>query len=77
MSAVNGQVVAYCSALAQARRMLEKRLITRDEYTRIDSVMLNKYNLPTNSIYRDIRLLTGAVRANMSHHTEVTSCREP
>jgi len=71
MSAVNGQIFAYCSAMAQARRMLEKRLITRDEYARIDRMMLEKYNLPTDSLYRDIRLLTGVVRANMSHHTEV------
>ena len=77
MSAVSGQIVAYCSAMAQARRMLEKKLITRDEYTRIDTVMLKKYNLPAYSLYRDIHLLTGAVRANMSHHTEVTVCREP
>jgi hypothetical protein len=77
VSAVNGQIIAYCSAMAQARRMLEKRLITRDEYTRIDRMMLGKYNLPVDSLYRDIRLLTGAVRANMSHHTEVTVCLEP
>jgi hypothetical protein len=72
VSAMNEQILAYCSAMAQARQMLEKRLITRDEYIKIDAIILEKYNLSSYSIYRDIRLLTGAVRANMSHHTEVT-----
>ena len=68
--------LAYCSAMAQARRMLELRLITRDEYSKIDTLMLKKYNLPTNSLYRDIRLITTAVRVNMSHHTGVIQCPE-
>ncbi|HRX09977.1 MAG TPA: hypothetical protein P5559_12580 [Candidatus Limiplasma sp.] len=63
-------VLAYCSAMAQARRMLEKRLISQAEYIKIDDLILEKFNLPTNSIYRDIRLITAAVRANMSHHKE-------
>ncbi len=71
------QVLAYCSALAQARRMLELRLISQAEYIKIDAVMLEKYNLSSYSIYRDIRLITAAVRANMSHHTEVIQCPEP
>jgi len=29
---MNGNVLAYCSAMAQARRMLSLRLITREEY---------------------------------------------
>lgn len=71
------QVLAYCSAMAQARRMVNMRLISQAEYTKIDAVLLNKYNLPTTSIYRDIRLITATVRANMSHHTEVIQCPEP
>ena len=68
---MNEQVFAYCSAMAQARRMLEQQLITKPEYAKIDALLLKKYNLSSNSIYRDINLITAAVRANMSHHTEV------
>jgi hypothetical protein len=74
---MNENVLAYCSSMAQARRMLGQRLITQAEYEIIDALMLEKYNLSSYSIYRDIRLLTGAVRANISHHTEVTKCLEP
>ena len=68
--------LAYCSAMAQARRMLEQRLITQAEYQKFEALMLKKYNLSQNSIYRDIRLITATVRANMSHHTEVIQCPE-
>ena len=70
------QVFAYCSAMAQARRMMDMRLISLAEYIKIDTMMLKKYNLPANSIYRNIHLITAAVRANMSHHTEVIQCPE-
>ena len=77
MSTMNEQVLAYISVMAQARRMLAKRLITQSEYVKIDTLMLKKYNLSSDSLYRDIRLITAAVRANMSHHTEVIQCPEP
>ena len=77
MSAMNEQVLAYCSAMAQARRMLDQRLITQNEYIKIDAMMLEKYSLSPNSLYRDIRLITAAVRVNMSHHTGVIQCPEP
>ncbi len=70
------QVLAYCSAMAQARRMLVRRLITQDEYLKFDTLMLEKYKLSSSSIYRDIRLITAAVRVNMSHHTGVIQCPE-
>ena len=73
---MNEQVLAYTSAMAQARLMLDMRLISQAEYAKIDALMLEKYNLSPNSLYRDIRLITAAVRANMSHHTEVIQCPE-
>lgn len=76
MSAMNEQVLAYCSAMAQARRMVNMLLISQAEYTKIDAMMLKKYNLSATSIYRDIRLITAAVRVNMSHHTGVIQCPE-
>ena len=76
-TSMSERVIAYISAMAQARRMLVKRLITQSEYVKIDAMMLEKYYLSSSSIYRDIRLITAAVRANMSHHTGVIQCPEP
>ena len=42
---MNDNILAYCSAMAQARRMLSLRLITKEEYGKIDTMMLHKYGL--------------------------------
>ena len=56
---MDNNVFAYCSAMAQARRMLTLRLITREEYSKIDTMMLNKYGLSLGSLFRDMTLITG------------------
>ncbi|MCE5342801.1 MAG: hypothetical protein LLF96_04325 [Eubacteriales bacterium] len=56
---MNDQIIAYCSAMAQARRMLSLRLITKEEYGKIDTMMLNKYGLCLGSLFRDMSLITG------------------
>ena len=59
VSAMNDNILAYCSAMAQARRMLFLRLITKEEYGKIDTMMLHKYGLSLGSLFRDMRLITG------------------
>ena len=59
VSAMNDNILAYCSAMAQARRMLSLRLITKEEYGKIDTMMLHKYGLSLGSLFRDMRLITG------------------
>ena len=59
MPATNDNVLAYCYAMAQARRMLSLRLITKEEYGKIDTMMLHKYGLSLGSLFRDMSLITG------------------
>ena len=56
---MNDNILAYCSAMAQARRMLFLRLITKEEYGKIDTMMLHKYGLSLGSLFRDMTLITG------------------
>ena len=56
---MNQEVLAYCSAMAQARRMLSHRLITKEEYGKIDTMMLHKYGLSLGSLFRDTTLIAG------------------
>ena len=56
---MNDNILAYCSAMAQARRMLSHHLIPREEYVKIDTLMLHKYGLSLGSLFRDMRLITG------------------
>ena len=59
VSAMNDNILAYCSAMAQARRMLSLRLITKEEYGKIDTMMLHKYGLSLGSLFRDMTLIAG------------------
>ena len=68
--------LAYKSAMAQARLMLSKGLITKDEYAIIDTMMAEKYGLSSCSLFRDNDLLYSSTRGNMSHYEEVTKCQE-
>ena len=46
-------ILAYKSAMAQARLMLSKGLITKDEYAIIDTMMAEKYGLSSCSLFRE------------------------
>ena len=69
-------VLAYKSAMAQARLMLSKGLITKDEYAIIDTMMAEKYDLSSCSVFRENGLLYRGVDGNMSHYEVVTKCQE-
>lgn len=66
------QITSYYSAMAQAKKMLLHGLISAHEYATIDSIMLAKYGISCNSIFRDMDLLCEEVRVNMLHHKGVT-----
>ena len=61
---MNDNVFAYCSAMAQARRMLSLRLITKEEYGKIDTMMLHKYGLSFKQGY----FLLGTAGYLFFHH---------
>ena len=64
---VNKDIIGYCSAIAQARRMLKLGIISLDDFERIDQMLLKKYNLPLSSLFRDKSLIYKETRANISH----------
>jgi len=69
-------ILGYKSAMAQARLMLSKGIISEDEYAIIDTMMAEKYGLCSCSLFRENDLLCGGTRGNMSHYEEVTKCQE-
>ena len=48
------RILAYCSAMAQARQMLSRSIISEDEYSIIDTVIREKYGLSSNTLFCDI-----------------------
>ena len=62
---MNKDIIGYCSAIAQARRMLKMGVISLDDYEKIDHALLEKYNLSSSSLYRDMALIYKENRGNM------------
>ena len=69
-------VLGYKSAMAQARLMLSREIISAEEYAKIDTMMAEKYGLCSCSLFRENDLPCGGTRGNMSHYKEVTKCQE-
>ena len=59
------KLYAFCAALAEARVLLEKRLISRAEYTLISEKLIEKHGLPSNTLFQDIDLISPNFRGNM------------
>jgi hypothetical protein len=64
---VDKDIIGYCSAIAQARRMLKMGIISLDDYEKIDRVLLEKYKLSLSSLYRDMDLIYKESRGNIAH----------
>jgi hypothetical protein len=67
--------------MVQAKKMLMKGIITSADFIKIDSVVAEKYGIPTNSIYRGMDMIYNLIyirfNGNMSNYEEVKECREP
>ena len=61
----------YKSAMAQARVMLSKGLITEREYTIIETKMCGKFGINSVSLYRDNDWINSAFRGNIEPVKEV------
>lgn len=57
----------YLVSTAQARRLLERRIITPKEYGRFDTITAKKYGIDLCSIFRRDSLIISAFGGNMSH----------
>ena len=64
-------LLGYKSAMAQARLMLSKGLITEREYTIIETKMCGKFGINSISLYRDIDWINSAFRGNIEPVKEV------
>ena len=64
---VDRDIIGYCSAIAQAHRMMKLGIINLEDFEKIDRVLLKKYNLTLSSLFRDKALLYKETRGNMPH----------
>jgi hypothetical protein len=64
---VDRDIIGYCSAIAQAHRMMKLGIISLEDFEKIDRVLLKKYNLTLSSLFRDKALLYKETRGNMPH----------
>ena len=55
----------YISAMAQAKILLKRGVITKKEYTYFDTIIANKYGISLCSLFRPIDLIYPPFRANM------------
>ena len=61
-------LTSYKTSLKQAKTMLERGLISADDYAKIDTKLAQKYGLNSCSIYVQNELLCSKNRGNI--HTE-------
>ena len=61
----------YISSMMQAKHMLTAGILTPSDYTKIDTMIAEKYGLSSCNIYRGIDLIYKDSGGNMSHNTEV------
>ena len=59
-------VVSYKSAMAQAKELLLRGLLTTEEYGIIETKMCQKYGINSCSIYRENDWINTPFRGNMS-----------
>ena len=76
MSDYDKRLFAYQMAMALARSMRSKGLISAKEYAKIDTIIANKYGISSCSLYCGMDLIYDGFRGNMSHYKEVTLCQE-
>ena len=60
-------LIPYLTGMSFARRLFYTGLLTEPELKTFESMLRQKYGIPPNSIYRDLRLLSVPHRANIRH----------
>lgn len=51
------EIVKYMNTMHQAKLMLNKGIITTNDYAKIEKQMAKKYNLKNSSLYRQNHLI--------------------
>jgi len=62
------RLLAYQSAMAQARAMRKRSLISDNELGQIENRMAGKYGLAYGDLYRDLDLITLGSGGNMPYY---------
>ena len=75
-NAYRARLESYLASMLQAKQMLSMGIITPDDYTIIDTIIADKYEISVCSLYRGIDLIYDGFRGNMSHDKEVAKCQE-
>ena len=60
---MNENVINFISAVAMAKEMLNKGVISKKEYRKAETVLAKKYHINKSSLYRDNDLINKEVRA--------------
>lgn len=63
------RLFGYKSAMKQARDMVNKELITKDEYTKIEEKMCGMFGINISSLYRENDWINTRLGGNMSPNT--------
>ena len=61
----------YKTAMVQAKAMLNKGLVTDDEYGIIETKMCEKFGINSDSLFRENDLLYPCFRGNISSNKEM------
>ena len=67
MNDYNKRMLAYQTAMALARNMRSKGIISAKEYTKIDTIIAKKYGISSGSIFRLNCWIIISFRGNMSY----------
>jgi len=65
----------YLSSMLQTKKLFKMGAISSDDYSAIDAVMAEKYDISLLSLYRGIDLIYIGIDGNMSSYKEVDPCR--
>ena len=57
----------YLSSMIQAKQMLAEGIISLEDYTKIDTILAQKYGLESCNLYRGIDLLYAETNGTMPH----------
>ena len=68
--------IVFQMTMSAARQMLEKGLISEDEYKQFDTKMQQKYRPIFGTLFSNIDLIQCGYYGNMSLRKEVVSCQE-
>ena len=74
--AYRAKLESYLASMMQAKKMLLQKILTPEDYARIDTIIAEKYGISSCSLYRGIDLIYSGFNGNMSHYKGVTKCQE-